>query len=464
MRARLVTAFTVLAAICMVCFGAVIASELAASRTRGLVVERAHDANRFGVLAATSPAGLTDAAQAYRDSTNNGILVLAADGSVLCEVDIDRTDARVLAATRDRHLLEMPRPLYPWNTEEVFVAQPIGIAPQAGGVVVIAVSTAVTRTDIVVRWVQLACVTATALLIFSGLALLVAGWILRPVTGLLRDVDALSSTLPAHSVPPRRPAAMSEGPPEILMLAAGVESVTRAVAALAASERQNVIDTAHSLRNPLAALAVRLQALQPMLAADLAAATFVSVVSEVDRLTELLDGLLSSAVGAERKQQVAAAAGFDAIAAVAERVGFWRDAYLRADIVLTCEPLVDTARTSVPASVLAQILDVALSNSARYAGAGSRTTVTVDRESESVVISVADTGVGVSADELDLITTRFFRGARAAAGGSGLGLPIAATLAAQYDGLMFVESADPHGLVVTVTLPAIVDPADMTSR
>lgn len=464
MRARLVTAFTVLAAICMVCFGTVIAGELAASRTRGLVVERAHDANRFGVLAATAPASLTDAAQAYRDSTNNGILVLAADGSVLCALGIDRTDARVLAATRDRHLLEMPRPLYPWNTEEVFVAQPIGIAPQAGGVVVIAVSTAVTRADIVVRWVQLACVTATALLIFSGLALLVAGWILRPVTGLLRDVDALSSTLPAHSVPPRRPAAMSEGPPEILLLAAGVESVTRAVAALAASERQHVIDTAHSLRNPLAALAVRLQALQPMLAADLGAATFVSVVGEVDRLTELLDGLLSSAVGAERKQQVAAATGFDAVAAAVERVGFWRDAYLRADIVLTCEPLVDTAHTSVPASVLAQILDVALSNSVRYAGAGSRTTVTVDRESESVVIAVADTGVGVSADELDLITTRFFRGARAAAGGSGLGLPIAATLAAQYDGLMFVESADPHGLVVTVTLPAIVEPADMTSR
>ncbi|WP_067844563.1 sensor histidine kinase [Nocardia lijiangensis] len=463
MRARLVTAFTALAALCMICFAVGIADELATSRTRGLVIDRVQDANRFGVLAGTASADLCDEAQSYRDSTSNGVLVLGADGAVLCAIGVDRADERVRAAIRDRHWLEMPRPLYPWNAEPILVAQPIGTPPQVGGVVVIAVSTSVPRAEIVVRWTQLACVTATALLVFSGLALLVSGWILRPVSGLLRAVDALTSTLPAQCVSPRRPP-MSEGPPEILQLAAGVESVTRAVAALAAAERRHVVDTAHSLRNPLAALAVRLQALQPMLAADVAAATFVSVVSEVDRLTELLDGLLTSAVAdAEEGKQVGPpAAGCDAVGVAADRVGAWHDAFVRADITLTFEPLVTAAETSVPSSVLTQILDVALSNSARYAGAGVSATVTVDREAESVVVSVADTGVGVSADEIDLLTTRFFRGARAAAGGSGLGLQIAATLAAQHDGLLFIESAQPHGLVVMVSLPAVTDPADLT--
>ncbi|PXX61723.1 signal transduction histidine kinase [Nocardia tenerifensis] len=463
MRARLVTAFTALAALCMICFAVGIGGELAASRTRGLVIERVQDAHRFGVLAATDPAHLCEEAQRYRDGTGNGVLVRAADDTVLCAVGMDGQDERVRAATQARHWLELPRSLYPWNTEPMLVAQPIGTPPQAGGVVVIAVSTSVTRTQILVRWTQLACGTATALLVFSGLALLVSGWILRPVSGLLREVDALTSTLPAHRVPPRRPP-MSGGPPEILQLAAGVESVTRAVAALAAAERRHVVDTAHSLRNPLAALAVRLQALQPMLAADRAADTFVSVVSEVDRLTELLDGLLASAVadaeeGERTGADAASPAGCDAVRVAADRVAAWHAAFVRADLTLTFEPLVDAARANLPGSVLAQILDVALSNSARYAGAGASTTVSVDREAESVVVAVADTGVGVSPEEIDLLTTRFFRGAAAASGGSGLGLPIAATLAAQHDGLLFVESAQPHGLVVTVSLPA----ADLTS-
>ncbi|MEV6391241.1 sensor histidine kinase [Nocardia xishanensis] len=464
MRARLVTAFTALAALCMICFAVGIADQLATSRTRGLVIDRMQDANQFGALAATIPASLCDKAQSYRDSTGNGVLVLGADGTVLCALGVDPAEERVLQATLERHRLEMPRPLYPWNTEPMLVAQPIGMPPQAGGVVVIAVSTSVTRAEIAVRWTQLACVTATALLVFYGLALLVSGWILRPVSGLLREVDALTSTLPVPCIPPRRPPAMSEGPPEILRLAAGVESVTRAVAALAAAERQHVVDTAHSLRNPLAALAVRLQALQPTLAADVAATTFVSVVSEVDRLTELLDGLLASAVAdAEEDKQVGSpATGCDAVGVAADRVDAWRDAFVRADITLTFEALVTAAETTVPKGVLAQILDVALSNSARYAGAGASTTVTVDREAESVVVSVADTGVGVSPDEIDLLTTRFFRGAQVAAGGSGLGLPIAATLAAQHNGMLFVESAQPHGLVVTVSLPAVADPADLT--
>lgn len=464
MRARMVTAFTALAALCMICFAVGIGNELAMSRTRGLVIDRVQDANRFAVLAATDPENLREHVQDYLDSTGNGVFVLGADGTVMAAIGVNPADEQVIEATRARYRLEMPLPLYPWNTAPILLAQPIATPPQAGGVVVVAVSTSVTRNEIAVRWTQLACVTATALLVFSGLALLVSGWILRPVSGLLREVDALTSTLPVPRVPPRRPP-MSEGPPEILQLAAGVESVTRAVAALAAAERQHVVDTAHSLRNPLAALAVRLQALQPMIAADVAAATFVSVVSEVDRLTALLDGLLSSAaVDTEEGEQAdPPVAECDAVRVAAGRVEAWRDAYIRADITLTLEPLVTAAQTRVPGSVLDQMLDVALSNSARYAGAGASTTVTVDREAESVVVSVADTGVGVPPDEIDLLTTRFFRGAQAVEGGSGLGLPIAATLAAQHYGLLFVESAQPHGLVVTVSLPAVTDPADLTS-
>ncbi|MGC4994594.1 sensor histidine kinase [Nocardia salmonicida] len=466
MRVRLVSAFTLLAAICMICFAIGIGYEVANSRTQGLLIDRIQDANRFAAMASANPSRLDDEAQSYYERTGNGILVIANSGRLMVELGVDRGNPRVVEVSSNTHQFVPPETLYPWSTHPMIVAQPIGTWPQAGGSVIIAISTSATRGDITDSWIQLGCVTATALLVFCGLALAVSGWILRPVSKLLRDVEALTSTLPICAEP-RRSESRAQGPPEIIELAVGVQAVTRAVAELAAAERQLVVDTAHSLRNPLAALAVRLQALQPMIAQDHAAATFVGVVSEVDRLTALLDGLLSSAV-AEAKSGRAAqptASTCDAVVVARDRVEAWHDAFIRADMTVTLETLADVAEAAVPGNVLTQILDVALSNSARYAGRDARTTITVVHEGESVVVSVGDDGVGVSPDELDQLTTRFFRGTQAGAGGSGLGLPIAATMVAQYGGLFFVDAAEPCGLVVTAGFPAVDPaPANLTSR
>ncbi|MFI6172437.1 sensor histidine kinase [Nocardia sp. NPDC051052] len=472
MRVRLLTAFTLLAAICMTCLAVGIGFQIVCSRTRGLLIDRIHDAERFVALSAGQPSTLGAEAQRYHDRTGNGVLVTGADGTLLCDIGVDRRDPAVIEASgRAKRFVPEGQPpwVYPWSTQSMLVAEPIGAPPEAGGVVVIVVSTFATRTQIGDAWIQLGCVTATGVLLVGGLALVMSGWILRPVSELLRNVDALTSTMPVRNAEPRGHAPKGEGPPEIVELAVGVRALTQAVAELAAAERRLVADTAHSMRNPLTALAVRLQALQPMMAADRAASAFVSVVGEVDRLTGLLDGLLASAVaeaGLGCAEATSAASGCDAVRVAGQRVEAWHDAFTEAGLTLTMRPLVTTAESVVPHQVLTQILDVALSNSARYAGRGAAATVIVNHECESVVISVQDTGIGVAPDEIDRITTRFFRGAQAAAGGSGLGLPIAATLAAQHGGLFFVEAVEPHGLAVTVSFPTVSGPAgiDETAR
>ena len=117
----------------------------------------------------------------------------------------------------------------------------------------------------------------------------------------------------------------------------------------------------------------------------------------------------------------------------------------------------DHAETTASADALAQVLDVALSNSCRYAGRGAHTRVVVDVGDERVDIRVVDDGVGVASSEVDRLTTRFFRGAAAAgtSRGSGLGLPIAAALAQAQHGTLLVERVEPHGLAVTARLPAV---------
>ncbi|MFE3446438.1 sensor histidine kinase [Nocardia sp. NPDC059180] len=114
-----------------------------------------------------------------------------------------------------------------------------------------------------------------------------------------------------------------------------------------------------------------------------------------------------------------------------------------------------STETAINSAALAQILDVALSNSCRYAGSGAHTVVDVLIEPGWVIVRVADDGRGVEAGELDKLTSRFFRGATAAAGGTGLGLSIAQALTKARGGTLTVESVQPHGLAVAIRLPAV---------
>ncbi|MGM7647961.1 sensor histidine kinase [Nocardia sp. JW2] len=126
----------------------------------------------------------------------------------------------------------------------------------------------------------------------------------------------------------------------------------------------------------------------------------------------------------------------------------------------------DAARVSAPgggavsaaisSAALAQILDVALSNSCRYAGAGAHTHVTIEAEQGWVTVRVADDGIGVAPEELDKLTTRFFRGTTSVPGGTGLGLSIAQALARAHGGELAVEAVRPHGLAVAIRLPAVL--------
>lgn len=110
---------------------------------------------------------------------------------------------------------------------------------------------------------------------------------------------------------------------------------------------------------------------------------------------------------------------------------------------------------AISAAALAQILDVALSNSCRYAGSGAHTVVDVLTEPGWVIVRVRDDGAGVDPAEIDKLTGRFFRGSGAAAGGTGLGLSIAHALAKARGGTLSVEPVEPHGLAVVIRLPAV---------
>lgn len=82
--------------------------------------------------------------------------------------------------------------------------------------------------------------------------------------------------------------------------------------------------------------------------------------------------------------------------------------------------------------------------------------VTLRLEAADIVLAVADRGPGIAPDMREKVFERFERGANSGPG-SGLGLPIARTVAKAMGGSIAIAEREGGGLVVTVRLPHCAD-------
>ncbi len=443
--------------------------EASTNRTQKLWFGRYVDAERFADLAAEAVAtgndrSLIREAGRYHRLRGDHILVVGPTGQEVVNTGVRSEDSAVrealLDALRNRHPRQPPHRLRPWDPDIMVVARPVGMGVRVKGAVLIETSTVLAKQDIVDRFAVISLVGWTALALFTGLAVLLSRWILSPLSKLSSSLADLTVTLPkpvagARTAPIRRDYG---GPPEIRELAASFDAMVQVVTGSIEAQRRLVADTAHAIRNPLAALSIRLESLGRFVP-EKNAAIYQRAIYQVDRLSAVLDGLLRLAV-AETPADVAASTSdpdwpqeCEARRVVDDRVDEWQPVFEGADMELVVAMPTGDVPMAVPADVLDQILDVILSNAARYAGAGARTEVRLEAEGDRVIITVTDNGVGVAADELDRLTNRFFRGATAEAGGTGLGLSIAAALAQRHRGELRVEAVTPHGLRVVVHLP-----------
>jgi len=106
---------------------------------------------------------------------------------------------------------------------------------------------------------------------------------------------------------------------------------------------------------------------------------------------------------------------------------------------------------------LGQVLRNLLSNALRHTPTGQQVAVRVEKSGDQVALIVADTGTGISPQDLPHVFDRFYRGSKSRGrrvGSAGLGLAIARQLARAHGGEISVESAAGVGTTFTVRLPA----------
>lgn len=95
-------------------------------------------------------------------------------------------------------------------------------------------------------------------------------------------------------------------------------------------------------------------------------------------------------------------------------------------------------------------------NAVKYNRPGGRVDVSVRQMDGKVILTVADTGIGIPLEHQERVFERFYRvdkGRSRKSGGTGLGLSIVRHTAEHYGGVVALESEEQVGTRITVTFP-----------
>jgi two-component system phosphate regulon sensor histidine kinase PhoR len=215
------------------------------------------------------------------------------------------------------------------------------------------------------------------------------------------------------------------------------------------AEREFVTNAAHELRTPLTVIASAVEVLKAGAKDDPEARD--RFLEHIDRATDRLGRLGRALLTLARTQTGQEAAKLDVIALrpLLESIAAEIEPQEGVAVAVSCG-------LDLAALANRDLLEQALSNVARNAATHTRSgsiSLTARSDDGAVAIELTDTGPGVSSEDRERITERFYRAAGAQAEGFGLGLSIAAESVRASGGELELEAVDPHGTRVRVLLP-----------
>ena len=220
---------------------------------------------------------------------------------------------------------------------------------------------------------------------------------------------------------------------------------------------------AHELRNPLAPIVAGLDILEMASDPETLDRTRRTMERQAHQLTSLVDDLLDISrittgklqirkqeVDLEDVLQVALDSARPAVAEHGHRLV----------VEIPAVPLWVYADSNRLAQVFSNLLD----NAVKYTPNGGRIEVRVTTDQGIVRVSVADTGIGIPAEKLDLVFEKFMqidRPQERGHPGLGIGLTLVKAVVELHGGSVSVESSGAQaGATFTVTLPLVSAPAD----
>lgn len=113
-------------------------------------------------------------------------------------------------------------------------------------------------------------------------------------------------------------------------------------------------------------------------------------------------------------------------------------------------------RLKIDSDQITQVFDNLISNAIKFTHSGGRITISAAVQNNSVIVSVADTGIGISQEDLPKIFARFYQADNSITRrypANGLGLSIVKQIIEAQHGSISVKSKKGQGTEFTFTLP-----------
>lgn len=232
---------------------------------------------------------------------------------------------------------------------------------------------------------------------------------------------------------------------------------TTAERAAEQAKEEFLANVSHELRTPLTSIRGFIELLREGEAGELTRdqERFLTIVDQSARqLHALVDDLIVVGRTAEGRLDLDLAEA-DLSEIVTECIDSVRMAAeeKRVHLAIHAEPDV---RLTGDRTRLIQLATNLIANAVKFTPAGGRVDVDVSQVDGSAVLTVADTGIGIPADEQEQLFERFFRASTAAhVPGSGLGLAISREIVRAHGGTIKVESSKGKGTTFRVELPLV---------
>jgi len=217
--------------------------------------------------------------------------------------------------------------------------------------------------------------------------------------------------------------------------------------------RDFMADISHELRTPLAVLRGELEAIQDGVR-KFTPESVSSLQAEVGTLTKLVDDLHQLSMsdeGALAYQK----APVDIVSLLEMAGGAFRERFAGRGLALNLS-LPESATVFGDRDRLLQLFNNLLENSLRYTDAGGQLLIEARKTAQQVTLTFADSGPGVTDEQLEMLCERFYRAESSrnrASGGSGLGLAICVNIAAAHGGRLSAAHSPFGGVSITVELP-----------
>lgn len=213
-------------------------------------------------------------------------------------------------------------------------------------------------------------------------------------------------------------------------------------------------DVSHEFKTPLAVIASNAELLQHHGGLDEVQQEHLhNIMDSTKRLSNLIQNMLK--LNKLEKQTIQPVPEvYDLCAQLCECAVQYEDAWEKKNIEFEAD-MEDSALTLADPGLMELVWSNLFSNAMKFTPEGGTITLTQRREGDSLVVSLADTGCGMSRETMQHIFDKFYQGDTShATRGNGLGLALVKRILELSNASITVQSEEGKGSVFTVRLPS----------